>query len=254
MSYLVDATGENLQGVFSASPGNVPMTLACFIRVADWDTSNAAAFCMGINTTSWDYSHTIQLQAVADRAAFQSRDTASSGAPFTGTANQWNDIWVPIVGTTSSTSNRDIYVDAYTNSGNDPTFRGVGSSDMDVVTLGDRPEAALSIPLNGLIAHAALWTTALSQTDIEAFMAATSQADIEAIASASRVGYWPLNYNNATQTNEDDAGNCDLTVTNATYSLDDPFSGPVITDVNGTESWTDGDTGLVITGTGFLAT
>jgi hypothetical protein len=183
----------------------------------------------GSDFLSQNHSLFIQAPEVSDRIAAATRSTGISGATYDSGAAEYDDIWVPIVGTYVTTTNRNVYVELFSNSDQDLTSINANNT-LDSVSIGNQVDDGQ--PLLGLIAHVAIWNSVLIQSEIEAFMAATSQADIEAIDSSNLIGYWPLSSPGTPQSNLGVDSTGSLTVTNATFSSDDPFSDKtILTDV-----------------------
>jgi hypothetical protein len=250
MSFLVDANGELIQGTFADGPyGAEDMTMACWAKLSDYPAATRGVMVnFGSDFLSQNHSLFIQAPEVSDRIAAATRSTGISGATYDSGAAEYDDIWVPIVGTYVTTTNRNVYVELFSNSGQDTTSINANNT-LDSVSIGNQVDDGQ--PLLGLISHVAIWDSVLIQSEIEAFMAATSQADIEAIDSANLLCYWPLTADSSTHTNLGTGTMSSvMTVTNATHSSDDPFI--TITSVSGDDAWTDGDTGIPIVGTGFV--
>lgn len=228
MSYSVTAAGTTyLRGTFNSSLtiASTAISLGVWFKTSTSDTENSIVALHestgSVNNAVHIYQNTgtqLSARCIAYSNPVAGQPTGSLGAADCGFIAAG---WFPAVGVWRSTTNRQIYY------GLDAAAGLLGESTNDagtgvgIVTLG--VGATNGQKFTGLIAEVCIWNKELSSGEIASFCDGSTQPST--IGAANLVGYWPLNYDNSTQTNEgtDTAG--DLTVTSATYDSDHPTFG-----------------------------
>lgn len=219
MSFLFNATNtQRMTGVFTSTYGE-PLTIAVWIKIASF-SQNDTVINIGSSTSSVSDSHMLVSTNTSNEWAARSTNTvpASSDAVYTSSID---GTWTPIVCVIASDASRKIYIGSIGNVGSDTTSIAVGAS-LQYLRVG-RNLAAVNY-FSGYMAELAVWDSALSTDDITSYLGGTVATQIDA---ANLVGYWPFDYDNATQTNEgvDAGGNLSVVnygTTGATYDPDHP--------------------------------
>ncbi len=216
MSYLFDDNNHRMNGTFTDDYA-APITLACHIKIANMLAFVQYLVTLHTDGTSIDFEALI-IGAALDRYLGITFDTAGNQATINETDGTHDDNWLPIVYKSVNATDRSIYVNTFANSNNDTNSRDAGSL-LNLITLGES-SSAISDFTAGLMAEIAMWDVALSEADITSYLAGNAASGINA---SNLIGYWPLDTDNSTQTNEgvDTAG--DLTVTAATFDADHPI-------------------------------
>ena len=196
------------------------LTMACFVKYADHPQSGDYAFVLHKDANN-DEMVSIETSGTADRIDYRHHGPAGSNPAFhTSDAGEYDTEWVAIVGTSESTSIWNIFVELITNTHERSASRDPGA--MGKVVIGTAPNGAGDWV--SLIAECAIWNSELSNADITSYLNGNAASGIDA---ANLIGYWPLDTDNATQSNEGTDTGGDLTVTNATFTS--PADHPTIT-------------------------
>ncbi len=215
MSYSFDGTNDRLTGQFT-STYPAPITMALMVKVAAHPVSVRGLFNLGINSGSDPDSYSIRTSGVDDTWVARSVNTAGTTSAASVVFGI-DGVWAGIVARFTSSTLRDIYVQAYANTATDVLNRAVASGSGYFIHIGELLGSVSDF--TGNIAEVAVWDKALTQAEIEAYMAFNPSSGI---AASNLIGYWPLSASNATQSNDGlDAGG-DLTVTGATFDADHP--------------------------------
>ncbi len=214
------AGNADLTGTFSSQYGQ-PLTLAC--QTKQPDVGDASDGVLALAETSAQDPHMALKVGGADKFNASVEVTAGVSTAFhISSVGEYDNTWVPWVGVFTSNTSRDIYVELITNTDGEPTSR-VMSTTLDFIRIGEAPNGGGGF--DDKIAECAIWDVALSTTDITSYLNGTCAAEIDA---ANLIGYWPMDTDNSTQSNEGlDAGG-DLTVTIATF-VTGPEDHPTIT-------------------------
>lgn len=214
MSYDFSPATSSIKGVFSGTHGQA-LTLAAWTKYtthpvsADWILALSAAAAQNPHIS-------LQYAAVDDRFIAASQTATSDAAIETGSAAQWDGVWVPVVGVFTGDSDRDVYVELISQTGNDTGTQAVGTA-LDEIHIGRAPNGAGGNVDH--IAEPAIWDKALSTAEITAYLNGNAAVGI---ANANLLGYWPLDVDNASQTDQSGNGGPTLTVANATFAADHP--------------------------------
>ena len=216
-SYDFVGGGGKMVGTLN-TPLTLPITLGCFTKYGTHPVSVDWAFSLHKDAVTDEY---INLSLPGTDDAFDARQDGPEGsavARYTSGAGEYDGDWVPWVATFETTGIWNVFVELVTNTtehdGGTFTPGAIGE-----IVVGLDP-AGFSGWINK-IAECAIWDGELSNANITAYLGGTCASNI-----ASPVGYWPLDANNATQSNmgSDTAG--DLTVTassgSGVYAADHP--------------------------------
>lgn len=200
-----------------ASGLTYPITLAIYFKYDTQPTVGEFYLMLGANTGTETNMISVSGSSTAGRVSGTRKDTSGSGsnANFTGTAGQFDGQWTCLVYVATTTNNTDIYVVDSSNVGTNNSGRTINS--LDEIIVGNGLE--LTDPATVNLAEAAIWSTALSTTEVDEFCGAAEEADIAAIQSASLEGYWSFNTNNTTQADLSGNGGPDLTLS-GTWEFD----------------------------------
>ena len=245
MSYSFDGSNDRLAGTLTTAI-NTPFTMGVWVKTASFVANDVL---MALSEISGDETSSAKILKGAS-ANLHSGEVIDS-ADVASRINVDIDVgtgWVALVLRVSSSTLRDLFVVSRTNTGQ--TTASKTFSAMAAVRLGEN--AAGTSDFAGLLAEAALWDKALTDAEVDDYMAGVAASGV---AASDLVGYWPLDTDNATQANEGVDATGDLTVTSATFNADHPTitSGPTVTDVDTDESITGTQANVVVTGTSFGA-
>jgi hypothetical protein len=230
MSYSFDGAGDSLRGQMGTTYTAAPITLACFIKIANHPVAADCFMEFGETSASEDHSNFIRTaladdswEAVSDAGATSGTATVASvnidSASILTTYNATSG-WAGIVGVYTTDSLRDLYIGSIVNTAQNTSTRAVNA--LSYLSCGE------NLPGNqdftGLMAEVAIWNAALTTAQVAAYQNGVPASQI---APANLIGYWPLSVSNATQTNEGVDTSGDLVVTGAVFSSDHPTMAPV---------------------------
>jgi hypothetical protein len=214
MSYDFSTAGSVISGSFT-STYTVPLTLAVWVKYTDHPADTDYILSLH-KDTNLDEFCAITSGAVNDQfLSKQANSTGNDTAAYAATLGEYDGVWVPIVATFENTTTWNIFVEVIGNSGTKTASRDPGP--LGEVGIGHAPNGAAHWINN--IAEVAIWDGELSDANITEYMNGLAASQIDA---SNLIGYWPLDTNNATQSNEGTDATGDLTVTNATYDADHP--------------------------------
>jgi hypothetical protein len=214
MSYDFSPASSTISGSFT-STYTVPLTLAVWIKYTDHpaDTDYILSLHKDANL---DEFCVITSGGTNDQfLAIQADSTGNESAAYAAALGEYDGVWLPIVATFESTTIWNIFVEVLGNSNTRTASRDPGP--LGEVKIGRAPNGLA--PWNSKIAEVAIWDGELSDANITEYMNGLAASQIDA---SNLIGYWPLDTNNATQSNEGTDATGDLTVTNATYDADHP--------------------------------
>jgi hypothetical protein len=214
MSYSFDGSNDRMTGTFASTYAD-PVTLAAFIKVTAHPLATDIILTLGNSSSANEDSYALRSNSVDDE--WQAIATTSTGTTGAGIASVNIDgVWAGYVGKFSHDELRDVYIQTLANTGQGTTPRAVADV-LQFIRVGENLAGLLDYA--GLIAECAIWNKALSDAEITSYLAGEAASGV---AAANLIGYWPLNTDNATQSNLGlDAGG-NLTVTGATFSADHP--------------------------------
>lgn len=215
MSYSIGAANDDLSGSFTSTYQS-PITLACFVKIADHPVAIRSAVNFGKLSNNTHDSYAIRTTATDDQWAATSFDSTSGFNQGT-LAQNIDGVWTAIVAIHAGDSSRRIIIGSTVSS--EGTGTRVVASGQQHVRLG---EGLNNIDdFTGLkIAEVAIWNIALDHTTDALLYTAGNIAS--GIQPDNLIGFWRLNEDNATQPNLGTDATGDLTVTGATFDSDHP--------------------------------
>jgi hypothetical protein len=212
MSFIFDGVNDSLSGTFTSTYAD-PVTLACWIKVANHPVAVNWMYAVGNSSSSNDQSYALRTTATDDAWSAIARTTSNGTA--TKTAVNIDGVWAAWVGKFSSDTLRDVYIQSLANTASNNTSIAV-SDVIQFIRVGT--DFANGSDFTGRLAELAMWNSVLSDTDITSYMAGTAASGI---AAANLVGYWPLSSADLTNQGLDAGG--DLTAANqAAFDADHP--------------------------------
>lgn len=219
--------GPTVRATFGSTyPLSGGVSLFCYVYFPVNATYSAAGLlCLGIETTSLNGTSQIRVGPAADtvnNGRLLARSTDGAGATITNETidaaqTSIEGVWTPVlarfryVGGGATVERRIDWM----GQSNDSLSADSASRDLDVMSIGCLPDGSGDVELDLRISHASFWDQWLSDTD------ATNLLDNDyspSIVSASDlIGYYPLNTENATQSNEGVGGTANMSMTNVTW-------------------------------------
>jgi hypothetical protein len=188
---VLDSTngGALLSGTSPLGISNFPFTFACWVRRSG-DHSTEGRFMNIGNSASDANGHFIQTPGSANSTQIISRYNFTGGNAIIAGALSTNE-WTPVIGVFTSQSFRAVYRGSSSNS-NSTDIGGFTTGTNSINSSGGRfalGKAASNIARNwlGLIAHAAVWDKALTESERNAFLAGGNPLEI---ANADLRAYW----------------------------------------------------------------
>lgn len=176
------ASGKYLYGPFGWSP---PVTYSCWIRLSN-ATSNYAAVCMALSSTTVRFQSLLAMGAVGGDPVWTYSFSGTGGAAgyissFSATT------WHHFAAVFASTTSRVPYLDGTVGTA---SATSVSATELDYTVIGANKEgSSYTYHLSGYIAHVAVWTAALDAGEIKALAARHAP---ELIRRASLAAYWPF--------------------------------------------------------------
>lgn len=226
MSYLIDATNEDLAATFSGTHAS-PLTIALYIKVSDHPTASSVVMQLGASNAS--VSDSVSIRTGATDNQWGGRYTDPGGTSDTALETEIMDgTWGGLVATFPDELSRSIYTNTYAQSDTAVVARTASGDVFKYLRIGESLAGAEDLgtamaakgAATARVAELAVWNAVLSQAQIEQYMAG---AVATTIAAANLIGYWPLNVDAGTQTNLGvGTMTTDLTVSGATYDADHP--------------------------------
>lgn len=226
MSYDFDASSRYMQGSLTTQRDSEGLSIVAWIKctAAQW-ASTSQTYCAVIGedlTTTYDNSQFLtKTNGAADRVTASSQTTTTQNAAHSFTDGTYDSIWVCVTATFTSDTRRDVYIESTSNTASNTGTRAVGTA-LDTIRIGSSASGYSNFL--GLIAEVAFYDKVLSASEINSLQtgAGTGPAP-NTVATANCFAYYPMDYNNSTQTNEGSDATGDLTVTGAVYSSDHPI-------------------------------
>ena len=225
MSYDFAANSRYMQGPITTQRNSVGLSIVMWVNctAAQWASTSQqyGAWIANDATSSNDNSLRLtKTNGAADRVSATGRTSSDGSASETFADTTWDALWVPVIGTFTNDSLRNVYIGSTTAIGTNTSTKAVGSA-LDTIRIGSAANGFSNF--GGLIAEVAFYDKVLSDAEINSFRtgAETGPAP-NTIATANCFAYYPLDTDSATQTNEGSDATGDLTVTNAVYSADHP--------------------------------
>lgn len=206
--------GDELRATLAAMHGT-PLTVALYLKVAAHP--DAFDFALALNndgSTATFPSAALTFTTTEDQYQARARDssTGSTSAIHTATAGTFDGVWMGWVGVYTSSTDRDIYIDSVSNTGNDTTNVDMGSA-LQQLTLCIAPVDPPSAGTDGKIAEVAIWSSALSTADITDYLDNRMAANCLTVTPDA---YYSL----STSSLADESGNGNTTLTNTGTTFD----------------------------------
>jgi hypothetical protein len=208
MSYESFSSTAYLDGTFGAAK-DFPLTLVCWIKIsaAQWSTAELAyAYCISDNTA--DHDNLVNIaQGWSDRVNAYTRDNAggTSAATHDFTPGDYDDIWVPIIGTFATSNTRTAFIKDSTSSTTNNSAETVDASFAVEIRVGRLMGATID-QFKGQIAEIAIFDKVLSAGEIDSLQSSSQTGPApNTVAPSNCIGYWPLNTDQATHA--DQSGN-----------------------------------------------
>ena len=231
MSYNFDGNEYYMDGTYTSQYNSQGFSIVAWIYVAaaEWAKSGQRIGVSFGNDPATSYDNTLRLvmnPVTTDEISATARDTGDGFARDPFTDGLFDDKWVPVVGVFTSNTSRTVYIGDEPGASN--TNEKLVGTALDAIRIGAAPNGYSN--WRGLLAEVTLFNKALAGSELTDLY--TENAGVYSgpppptVAPNNVIAYYPLNYNNATQTNDatgsaaDASG--DLTVTNAVYSSDHP--------------------------------
>ena len=216
MSYeFSNSNAAILSGVFNGTYGD-PITIACHQKFTAHPAAVDVLVQLHLTDGANADSYQLHTYTTDNTWALTAYDTTTSSR-VTSPAVDRDGVWTPVVAVITTDALRDIYVADIANTAQSTSTRTVSNG---LLRLAVGRAAPANSAFTGFIAEVAVWNCALTTQQITDYLAGYNPSGI---AAANLIGYFPLDYDSATQTNEgvDTAG--DLTVTGTpAFSSDHP--------------------------------
>jgi hypothetical protein len=161
----------------------VPLTIAIWFKRTGTGSVTQRNATLG-TSGSTDNHWALNINVANDGVRAETRTTGGSSSEKT--AQTVDSVWHHNCGVFSSNSSRTAYLDGVAGTP-ETTGRTPVAGGINLFRLGNSP--ATAFPTAGKIAHAAVWNTTLTQTDITNLAAG---ANPKSIKLANLVAYWPL--------------------------------------------------------------
>ena len=214
MSYDGFGAGKSLRATFGTA-FNVPMTLVCWIRstATGWDDTLDHIIHLNDDTTDEADSYGIKRSSSAETLWAPTVPTSGGGnsaVKAVGTTGEYDDVWVTLIATFASTTDRKLYIE-------DSTSPGTASDEkvtvaVKEVIIGNGWDSLQAALANSQIAEIAIFDKALGTSEIDALQTGSGTGPApNTVASADCVAYWPLAVDQTTHTDQSGNGGPDLT-------------------------------------------
>ncbi len=210
-SYDVATDPDRLTGTFGSDQGQ-PLTLGIWVKKTDWTATGAYNMMLSEDFLDLNSSLATYNGNTVDHIRAISIDsgaaTASAQKTFSS-ASVHDSTWVCVVGVFTSDTDRKIYIKDSTQTASNTTSTIVAAI-LDSITVGSAANG--NAPTLGLIAEAAIWSVALSTSDIDAYCGRTVTAlKASCVNQVNLLGYWPLDTDQTTHTDQSGNGGPSLT-------------------------------------------
>src|SRR5210317_1671602 len=232
MSYGGFTISNRLNGIFSSSTIDEPVTLVCWIKytAANWanttqnyimalskDTSLEDMFAIGGNAGTADE---VYLIANAGSAKLVEANTGNTSWQD----GDYDDVWVPVVAVFASTTSSTIYIENSTLNNSSATVKDIALGATPQIRIGAAPNNNAATP--GQVAEVAIFNRALTPAEIDELQIRPGVGIPPwKVAPDNCVGYWSLKDDKASHAPDYtvDEGTPNLTVVGSpTYSTDHP--------------------------------
>lgn len=211
MSRSFNGTSSDYLDLSTLSVTAPPFTISVWVKLGALGTASYA-FCVG-TSGSTDNIRVATLNA-SNTPGATSRTTASVIAGASASIADTTG-WHVLTSVFTSDSSRAAFLDG-ANKGTNGTANAPTTP--NYIILGAAPGVSNRLVNGSKLAHAAIWSSALSDANV-LLLATARPCDV---SSATLSEYWPLNYNTATEASVGSGANA-LTVHGTTFSTDDPF-------------------------------
>lgn len=181
--YLFDGVDDSLS-VDSAAVTGPPFSMACWFYPT---ALTADGFLIGVADKDFAARYHglfCQGSVAGDPLRAHSAQGAGGGAVTSTSITQ--DVWQHACGVYASTTDRRVFLNG-AGKGTDAT--SVTPTGIDRTCIGRKMGSSPDSPFTGRIAHAAIWSVALSDAEVAALAGGLNPRRIQ---SASLVGYWPM--------------------------------------------------------------
>jgi hypothetical protein len=240
MSYDTSANSDKITGSFS-SPLTYPFSIVAWTKktAAQWadTTDDKLVHMQDEGASGLNHTHGIINKGVADNVSAASWNASAARVqadePFTD--GTYDSKWVCVIGIWAAADDRRIYIEEYAN-------EGLGTSSTsanlpDNIAVGGAVSSSFQ-QWNGLVAEVAVFDKALTESEINALQTSEGAGPPpNSVASSNCIGYWSLDTDQGTHSDESGNGGPTLTVESSapfssdhpTISLPDPIVIPVPT-------------------------
>lgn len=215
-SYTFDGTNDQLKGLLATQRAD-PLTLACWVKSTP-DGTQDVALQIGVGSSGND-TYSIRTSSAAQQYRATSIDNAAAASQAQISGN-YDGVWVALVGTWASDSDRTAWLDEPTVAQVNNTATRTVANTLDDVSIGEGLDDASD--WNGLIAECAIWVGVLEEAEVDAYSNGTPAplvADTEEL-----IAYYPMATDTGgTVANEGSDTGGDLTASgNAAFNADHP--------------------------------
>lgn len=203
-----------------------PLTIVVWIKKSEsqWD-AGGADYVLNLSDNFTDDDQQIRIYSGGHdvTGVWTTTGTASSGMDFTD--DIYNDVWVPVISLYTSNVSKRIYIEDSSSAGN------LNTQDRDISGLDSFRLGRLMASFGGFegkIAEVSIWDDALDTSEIDLLNPTAGEGPAAptidtSTSGATCVGYWPLDYDSATQTDESGQANGSfIEVGTTVYDSDHP--------------------------------
>lgn len=218
MARYFDLASSQYLYAASAPVSTIPCTLACWFKLNSHSVTSPLNL-MCINTAATD-NEELSLRVAATTNYFQfnfrASDTNVGGSILTGTTT---GAWTHGVATATDATTRAVYQNGSSASAS-LAAGSITPVGLDCMAIGANYRAATgSAYFDGAIAHAAVWSVALSASEVASLYNDGRGLDPRSVRPEALAGYWPLIGDDG---DRDWWGNTDLTASGSPTYTDHP--------------------------------